>query len=237
MKIYIYVYIYIYIYEYIYIYLIYASVLRQIPNAVNQRIFMSSCKKIFEENKSRYDDALKDSGFLVRLEYLTLVGLTLRVKNNNGGTRTLIKVGEIINNSSHKKRRGKNRNKKVVRFNPPFCRLANNNIGKYFLHLLDKDFNRDNPLSRIFNRTTVKISYSCTKNMYNILSNHNKRLLNELITRDRNPDVGSCNCRNKEECILGGRCNSRNVVYQACISPMEQQKDGERVYIGISAGN
>ena len=70
-----------------------------------------------------------------------------------------------------------------------------------------------------------------------ILSKHNKRLLNELITRDRNPDVGSCNCRNKEECPFGGRCNSRNVVYQACIFPMEQQRDWERVYIGISAKN
>ena len=77
----------------------------------------------------------------------------------------------------------------------------------------------------------------CTKNMYNILSNHNKRLLNELTTRDRNPNVESCNCRNKEECPLGGRCTTRNVVYQACISPMEQQRDGDRVYIGISAGN
>ena len=205
------------------------SVLRQIPNAVNQRINkLSSCKKIFQENKSRYDDALKDSGFQGRLEYLTPVDPNSRVKNNNGGTRTLIKVGEIINNSSHEKRRGNNRNRKVVWFNPPFCRLTNIDIGKYFQHLLDKHFNRDNPLSRIFNRNTVKISYSCTKNMYNILSNHNKRLLNELITRDRNPDVESCNCRNKEECPLGGRFNSRNIVYQACISPMKEQKDGER---------
>ena len=177
------------------------------------------------------------SGFQGRLEYLTPVDLNSRVKNYNGGTRTLIKVGEIINNSSHEKRRGKNRNRKVVWFNPPFCWFANINIGKYFLHLPDKHFNRDNPLSRIFNRNTVKISYSCTKNMYNILSNYNKRLLNEIITRDRNPDVESCNCRNKEECPLGGRCKSRNVVYQACLSPMEQQRDRERVYIGISAGN
>ena len=163
--------------------------------------------------------------------------LNSRVENNNGGTRTLIKVGEIINNSSHENRRGKNRNRKIVWANPPFCRLANINIGKYFLYPLDKHFNTDNPLSRIFNWNTVKISYSCTKNMYNIISNHNKMLLNELITRDRNPDAESCNCRNKEECPLGRCCNSRNVVYQACIAPMKQQRDGERVYRGISAGN
>ena len=85
------------------------SVLRQIPNAVNQRINkLSSGWKIFEENKSRYDDALKDSGFQGRLEYLTPVDLNSRARNNNGGTRTPLKVGEIINNSSHGNRRRKN---------------------------------------------------------------------------------------------------------------------------------
>ena len=205
---------------------------------MNQRINrLSSCKKIFVESKGRYDDTLKDSGFYGRLEYLTPVDLTSRVKSNNSGTSTLIKVGEIINNNSHAKRRGKNRSRKVVWFNSPFCRLANINIGKYFLHLQDKHFNGDNPLNWILNGNTIKISYSCTKNMYNILSNHNRRLQNELITRDRNSDVGSCNCRSKEECPLGGRCNPRNVVYQACLSPIEHKRDGERVYVGISAGN
>ena len=119
------------------------SVLRQIPNAVNQRINkLSSGKKIFEENKSRYDDALKDSGFQGRLEYLTPVDLNSRARKNNGGTHTPLKVGETINNSSHGNRRGKNRNRKVVWFNPPFCKLTNINIGRYFLHLLDKHFNR-----------------------------------------------------------------------------------------------
>ena len=35
---------------------------------------------------------------------------------------------------------------------------------------------------------------------------------------------------------LGRRCNSKNVVYQHAFPPMEYN-DGERVYIGISAGN
>ena len=43
--------------------------------------------------------------------------------------------------------------------------------------------------------------------------------------------------RRIEECPLGGWCNSKNVVYQACISPMEHNNDGERIYTGISAGN
>ena len=100
------------------------SVLRQIPNVMNQMINrLSSCKRILEDSKGIYDDALKNSGFQGRLEYLTLVDLGSRDKCNNGGTRALIKVGVINNNNnnnSHSKRRGKNRNRKFVWFNPPF---------------------------------------------------------------------------------------------------------------------
>ena len=70
--------------------------------------------------------------------------------------------------------------RKVVWFNPPFWKLTNINIGKYFLHLLDKNFNRDNPLSKIFNRNTVKIGYSCSKNMNNILNNHISHIFSSL---------------------------------------------------------
>ena len=41
---------------------------------------------MFEENKRRYDDALKDSGFQGRLEYLTPVDLNSRARKNNNGT-------------------------------------------------------------------------------------------------------------------------------------------------------
>ena len=44
----------------------------------------------------------------------------------------------------------------------------------------------------------------------------------------------SCNCRSKEECPLAGRCNPKNIVYQACISPLEHNSDWQRAYIGIS---
>ena len=70
-----------------------------------------------------------------------------------------------------------NRNRKLIWFNPLFCKLTNINIGKYFLNLLDRHFNKDNPLSKIFNRNNIKISNSCTSNMYEILNNHNRRLL------------------------------------------------------------
>ena len=129
------------------------------------------------------------------------------------------------------------RYRRVIWFNPKFCKLPNINIGKYFRNLLDKHFNRDNPLRKNFIRNTVKISYSCTNNMHCILNSHNRRLLDELNRNSGGPGEVSCNCWRKWECSLGGRCKSKYVMYQTCISLMEINNDGERVYKGISAGN
>ena len=98
----------------------------------------------------------------------------------------------------HSNRRGRKRNlKKVIWFNLPFCKLININRGKYFLNFLDKHFNGDNPLRKMFDKNTVKISYSRTKNMHIILNNHNRKLLDELNRNGGGPDVISCNFINK----------------------------------------
>ena len=122
-----------------------------------------------------------------------------------------IRVGVIVVGPAHssrkvtilKWRRNRNRNKKVIWFNPPFCILTNINIGKCLLNHLDKRFNRDNLLKKFFNWNTVKVSYSCTKNKHNILNNHNRRLLDELNRNRGGPDVASCNCRSKGGMLLG----------------------------------
>ena len=132
-------------------------------------------------------------------------------QSNCSRTHTLIKVGDT--NNIHSNTRGKNRNRRVIWFNPPCCKFTNINMNKYFLNLLDRHFNWDNPLRKIFNRNTVKISYSCTNNMHSILNIHNRRLLDELDRNSGGPDEVSCNRRRKGKCSLGGWCNSKNVVY------------------------
>ena len=149
--------------------------------------------------------------------------------------RVALFVCGTINN--HSNRFGNNKNRNVIWFNPPFCKLTKINIGKYFLDLLDKYFNKDNPLSKIFNGNTIKISYSCTNNIYKILNNHNRKLLDELNKNNERTNRVPCNCRKKNECPLDGLCNSENLVYQACISPIEHNTDGKRIYPGISVGN
>ena len=71
----------------------------------------------------------------------------------------------ILIKKKKKKYDHKNR-KKIIWFNPSFCRLASINVGKYFLKLIDKHFKHDNILHKIFYRKTLKISYSGTKNIF-----------------------------------------------------------------------
>ena len=93
-------------------------------------------------------DALTNSGF--RDEF------TYQEKN----------IPNDINKGKNKKHGHKNRKRKIIWFNPTFCRLDSINVGKYFLKLIDKHFKHDNILHKIFNRKTLKIRYSCTKNIF-----------------------------------------------------------------------
>ena len=62
-------------------------IIRQIPNAVNIRIYrLSSTKKIFHENNRMYDETVEKSGFKQRLEYLEIFQdnfETCNTENNN----------------------------------------------------------------------------------------------------------------------------------------------------------
>ena len=52
------------------------------------------------------------------------------------------------------------------------------NVGKYFLRLTDKHFKPDNILHYIFNRKILKISYSCTRNISQIINSHYNEIIN-----------------------------------------------------------
>ena len=55
-------------------------------------------------------------------------------------------------------------------------------------------------MHKIFNKNTVKASYSCIKNMDCIISGHNRNIFNA-----RQKPFG-CNCRKKNSCLLNGEC-------------------------------
>ena len=70
-----------------------------------------------------------------------------------------------------------------------------------YLEKLDEEFPKDHPLSKIFNRNTVKVSYGCTANVKHIIDGHNKSILTKQT--ESVPDEKTCNCNeNVLECVL-----------------------------------
>ena len=103
-------------------------------------------------------------------------------------------------------------------------------IGARFLKLIDEHFTKDNPLSKILNRNTIKVSYRTTPNMAKIISGHNSKLTTQ-------PETGpeqSCNCGNQDTCPMEGHCLKRNVIYQATVTANQPQATPE-TYVGLTA--
>ena len=119
------------------------------------------------------------------------------------------------NNVKDKKKRSRKRN--IVWFNPPFSDYVSTTIGRHFLKLLHKRFLPNQRLRKICNKSTTKISYSCMPNMEAIISRHNKRLTNHNVI-EQQPTARTCNCQQKNDCPLNGRCLERSLVYSASVS-------------------
>ena len=82
------------------------------------------------------------------------------------------------------------------------------------------------PIRKIINKNNVKIIYSCSNNMYEIIGYHKKKLINKLYCYNNDKLKHSCNCKTKNECSLGNKCNLENIIYQANISTKENVNNG-----------
>ena len=118
-------------------------------------------------------------------------------------------------------------NKKTVNF------LDVTNLGKKFLGIIDKCFPPNHPLHKIFNRHTLKLSYSCMPNMKTIISTHNKKILSQdtATPGPTQQQERTCNCRKKPECPLEGKCLQPNVVYQASVTTEATNES----YVGLAS--
>ena len=109
-----------------------------------------------------------------------------------------------------KKIKKKNRQRHIIYWNPPFNKGLVTNIGKKFLELIDKHFPANHDLSVALNRHTIKLSYSTTHNINQIIAAHNRKVLNHISEKKTD---NNCNC--KMNCPLPGECKETNVVYKA----------------------
>ena len=114
---------------------------------------------------------------------------------------------------------------------PPFSKNVKTNIARSFLNLVDTHFPVGLKLHKIFNRNTVKVSYSCMSNIRSIITSHNTRIIRRSQSQNINTD--NCNCRNKHACPLQNKCMSKNIVYKATVITNNTQDTKYYVYIYI----
>ena len=105
----------------------------------------------------------------------------------------------------------KNRSRNIIWFDLPFNEEVSTNIAKMFLRLINR-------LHKVFNRNTVKTSYSCMQNMSKIYKRHNSNITSPLCNQ-----LTSCNCRKKEERSMGGKCQTVDAVYDCRVTLSEPQ--------------
>ena len=177
---------------------------RKLPYKQVNYVRIQGCydTKLTSDDKPVYENALCKSGCISSLKY-----------------------SEEIHQHSSKKR-----TRKIIWFNPPFTQTVKTNVAKLFFRLLDKHFPKSHLLHKIFNRNTIKVSYSCMNNVSQIIKQHNRNVSNKK-EKQTNP----CNCRNKNECPLNGNCKVQNVIYKCTVSATQTFK--QRVYLGIAEGN
>ena len=75
----------------------------------------------------------------------------------------------------------------------------------------------------------VKVSYTCTENMANVIKLHNKK-----AAMPNEKPVAACSCRNKEDCPLDGLCQTNDIIYKCVVST---KSTPEKVYLGTAEGD
>ena len=161
----------------------------------------------FNETKGEYEQVLLSNGYKTKLVY--------------EGEKT-----------TEKKRR-RNRRKRCIYFNPPYCMSVKTNIGRSFLNLVEKHFDSNHPFHQIFSKATIKVSYSCMANVKSAINAHNRKVLNKEVEGEK-VEKRNCNCR-KEPCPVNQNCLTNGIIYQAKVTTTGTAVGREeRFYIGSS---
>ena len=127
--------------------------------------------------------------------------------------------------SNNDKNDNKPRKRKIICYNPPYSANITTNIGKTLLNLIKKHFPKLNKLHKIFNKNTVKFSNNCMSNISSVISGHNTKLLNPIVT------LYSCNWI-REDFPLQNQCLTANIIFRAH-TQCERNKD-YKFYYGVA---
>ena len=106
----------------------------------------------------------------------------------------------------------RNRQRNIIWFNPPFSMSVSTNIGRNFLSLIDKHFPLHHKLHKIFNRNTVKVSYSYMNNVKSIITKHNAHIAGKNKPQDKGI-VSIALCQKQ--------CMTKDIVYKVFRSNLD----------------
>ena len=180
------------------------SILKNIPVAVNRRLNELSCNnESFRKAAPIYQRALDESGYKHQLEFEP---------------------------TENEQKRDNKRSRKITWFNPPYSMNVSTNVGRRFLNIVKECFPDGHRLKKIFNKNTLKVSYSCMPNLDSKIKSHNKVLLENDDTKKADTTVKLCNCRDRTKCPLDGKCLTKEVVYRATVVSAQEKA----TYVGIT---
>ena len=176
------------------------SIVKNIPESINKRLnSISKTEEIFENSIGPYQEALNKAGYTFKLHW----------------------VPPAPQNFENKRRRQRN----ITWYNPPYCKSVKTNIGAEFFKILKRCFPPNSKLHKIFNKNTVKLSYSCMPNIGRIISGQNKKILKKVES------TPPCKCT-QFICPLEGKCETKGVIYQCKVTETNSQSC--KSYIGLT---
>ena len=180
------------------------SILKHLTAAVSRRITdILHDAEVFKEASPFCNNVLRDSGFVKSVGYIE----SRKVKGS-GPKRS--------------------RTRTITWFNPPYSKNVVTRIGQKFLRLTDRHFALGSKLRKIFNRSMVKVSYSCMPNMGASIKRHDARVCGaEHMSDDQSK---RCNCQEPDRCPLNGQCPTSSIFYKAIMSAGSTSV--QKTYIG-----
>lgn len=101
--------------------------------------------------------------------------------------------------------------------------VKTNKARKFLSLILEKQFSPSS-LCKIFNKNSVKVSYSGLPDIKSTIADKNKAKISD----------NTCNCRVKPNCPLNIKCLTSFLVYKAVITIKNTNES--KVYIGMTAG-
>ena len=115
------------------------------------------------------------------------------------------------------------RRRDILYYNPPYSKLLVTNLSYEVRKIVIRCFPKDNRLSKVINKNTIKTSFCTTANLAAKIKQHNDKIIRKQKQMlDKNKKT--CSCGKNDICPLEGKCLTSSVVYNAEVRVLGRQK-------------